>query len=185
MERGKIMDTQIEKLRNLNYFLGKRQVGHTTLMKKGVENYDREFGVIAHNKNSAESIIKEAKSEFGKSFSIQNLRSARKTAQGLSIPFVIDNSALSQLIDETILVMEDSLTYEEIKKLTAPIMEMCEIYQERSHKLEMLIIDYIKCSWWNFRAKVNLEKEILKAITEANQDSRLDEIFKKFEQKVK
>jgi hypothetical protein len=181
MERGKIMDALIEKLRNINYVLGQRQVGHTTLMKKGVENYDREFGVIAHNKNSAESIIKDAKSEFGKSFSIQNLGSAR----GLSMPFVIDNYALGQLIDETILVMEDSLTYEEIKKLTAPIMEMCEIYQERSHRLEILLMDHIKCNWWNFRAKVNLEKEILKAITEANQDSRLDEIFKKFEQKVK
>jgi hypothetical protein len=82
-------------------------------------------------------------------------------------------------------IMEDSLTYEEIRELTNPIMEMCEIYQRRSHKLEMLVIDYIKCSWWNFRAKVNLEKEILKAITEANQDSRLDGIFEKFGQKIK
>jgi predicted AAA+ superfamily ATPase len=181
MERDKIIDILINKLRNLNYVLGQRQVGHTTLMKKGVENYDREFGVIAHNKNSAESIIKDSKSKFGKSFSIRDLKSVR----GFKMPFIVDNYVLNQLIDQVILVMEDSLTYEEIKKLTAPIMEMAEIYQERTHRIESLIIDYMQCNWWKFSAKIKLEKEILKTMIEANEDSRLDEIFKRFEQKIK
>jgi AAA+ ATPase superfamily predicted ATPase len=180
MERGKIMDKTINKLKMILSAVGQRQVGHTTLIKKGIENYDRKFGVIAHNTQAAQEIIDTSGSKLGKAFSLHN-----PNFQGFSMPYVIDNGSLSVLLEEVISVMEDSLTYEEIRELTNPIMEMCEIYQERSHRLEILVMDYIKCSWWNFRAKVNLEKEILKAITEANQDSRLDEIFKKFGQKIK
>ena len=180
MGRSKIMDKTINKLKMLLPAVGQRQVGHTTLIKKGVENYDREFGVIAHNKKYAEEIIDISGSKLGKPFSISNLN-----AQGSSMPFVIDNGTLSVLLEEVISVMENSLTYEEIRKLTNPIMEMVEIYQARTHRIELLTLDRIKCKWWEFSKKARLDKEICETITESNKDSRLDEIFEKFGQKIK
>ena len=180
MERGKIMEKTINKLKMLLSAVGQRQVGHTTLIKKGIENYDREFGVIAHNKEYAKEIIDISGSKLGKPFSISNLN-----VQGYSIPFVIDNGTLSVLLEEVISVMEDSLTYEEIRKLTNPIMEMVEIYQTRTHKMERLALDRIKCGWWEFSEKARLDKEICETITESNKDSRLDAIFEKFGQKIK
>jgi hypothetical protein len=180
MERGKIMDKTINKLKMLLSAVGQRQVGHTTLIKKGIENYDREFGVIAHNTQAAQEIIDTSGSKLGKAFPISNLN-----VQGSSMPFAIDNGSLSILLEEVINVMEDSLTYEEIRKLTDPIMEMVEIFQERAHKLELLVLNRIKCNWWEFSKKARLDKEMLETITESNKDSRLDEIFEKFGQKIK
>jgi len=71
-------------------------------------------------------------------------------------------------------------TYEEIEKLIDPIVEMVKIYQERTHKIELLSLDLIKCSWWKFSKRSRLDKEIRETITESNKDSRLDEIFEKF-----
>lgn len=176
------MDKTIYKLKMLLSAVGQRQVGHTTLMKKGVENYDRQFGVIAHNMQAAKEIIDKSGSELGKAFSLSKLGS---NFHGFSMPYVIDNGALSILLEEVISVMEDSLTYEEIRKLTNPIMEMVEIYQERTHKLELLVLDRIKCNWWEFSKKARLDKVILETMTEANNDSRLDEIFNKFATRIK
>jgi hypothetical protein len=80
---------------------------------------------------------------------------------------------------------KNSLTYEEIRKLTNPIMEMVEIYQARTHRIELLTLDRIKCGWWEFSKKTRLDKEICETITESNKDSRLDGIFEKFGQKIK
>ena len=80
---------------------------------------------------------------------------------------------------------KNSLTYEKARKYTDPIMEMVEIYQARTHKIELLALDRIKCSWWDFPKKAMLDKEICETITESNKDSRLDEIFEKFGQKIK
>lgn len=174
------MDKTINKLKMLLTAVGRRQVGHTTLMKKGVENYDREFGVIAHNKKYAEEIIDTSGSKLGKPFSISNLN-----VQGFSMPFVIDNATLSVLLEEVISLMENSLTHDEIRKLTDPIMEMVEIYQARTHRIELLTLDRIKCGWWEVSKKTRLDKEICETITESNKDSRLDGIFEKFGQKIK
>jgi hypothetical protein len=182
MERGKIMDKTINKLKMLLSAVGQRQVGHTTLMKKGVENYDRKFGLIAHNMKAAQDILDTSGSKLGKAFSLSKLGN---NFHGLGMPYVIDNGALSILLEEVISVMEDSLTYEEIRKLTNPIMEMVEIFQERSHKLELLVLNRIKCNWWEFSKKTRLDKEILETMIESNKDSRLDEIFEKFGQKIK
>ena len=182
MGGSKIMDKTINKLKMLLSAVGQRQVGHTTLMKKGVENYDRKFGLIAHNMQSAQDILDTSGSKLGKAFSLSKLGS---NFHGFSMPYVIDNGALSILLEEVINVMEDSLTYEEIRKLTNPIMEMVEIYQERTHKLELLVLDRIKCNWWEFSKKARLDKVILETMTEANNDSRLDEIFNKFATKIK
>lgn len=182
MEGSKIMDKTIKKLKMLMSAVGQRQVGHTTLMKKGIENYDREFGVIAHDMKSAKAIINNSGSELGKAFSLSN---PDNNFFGFGMPFVIDNAALSFLLEEVINVMEDSLTYEEIRRLTNPLMEMVEIFQERTHKIELLVLDRIKCNWWEFSKKTRLDKVILETMTEANNDPRLDEIFNKFVAKTK
>lgn len=176
------MDKTINKLKMLLSAVGQRQVGHTTLIKKGVENYDRKFGLIAHNMQAAQEIIDTSGSKLGKAFSLSN---PSNNLQGSSMPFAIDNGSLSFLLEEVINVMEDSLTYEEIRKLTNPIMEMVEIFQERTHKLELLVLNRIKCNWWEFSKKARLDKEMLETITESNKDSRLDDIFEKFGQKIK
>lgn len=179
MGGSKIMDKSktIKKLKMLLTAVGQRQVGHTTLMKKGVENYDRKFGLIAHNMQAAQEIIDTSGSKLGKAFSLSSLSN---NLQGSNMPFVIDNGSLSFLLEEVINIMGNSLTYEEIRNLTDPIMEMVEIYQERTHKIELLILDRLRCNWWNFSLKASLEKEIYKVITESNNDHRLDLVFEKF-----
>lgn len=83
-----------EKLEILrNYYVATRQVGHTTLMKEGTDNYEREKLVLTYNKNhGAELGIKPQQV-----ISWYNLN-----INGYSAALAIDNGTMQIMLEETL-----------------------------------------------------------------------------------
>lgn len=166
------LDKEIHKLRQLLGVIGSRGVGHTTLMKKGVENYDRKFGVIGLNSDHANQLTEGRDLAVGAS-----IRSLPKF-EGMNIPVVVDNSAWYTIISEVITLLESSMLKEDIRPITNNLMVLVEVYQERSHKIESAIVDYFVCPFWAFRKKAEIQKQIVELIIESNNDRRLEYAFK-------
>lgn len=88
--------------------MSSRQAGHSTLIKKGTENYDRPFLVLAHT-------IEGGKDLGFKPTNIVSIHCLDRL-RGASRPLIIDNGAMTELLIDTIMRI-DTLK-EENKKLT-------------------------------------------------------------------
>jgi hypothetical protein len=183
----------IKKLKSLVMVLSHRQVGHTTLMRVGIQNYDRPFGVIGHNKDLANSLLIGSRDKLGKSFTISNLENSINSIISEGLPIAIDHAALVNEILDAVTLLEDAPSEEEVRSLVAKavlevrenqkdvlsaLMEMVEIYQDRTISTESLALDYVLCPWWKISKKWKIRKDLLKTITESNQSQRLYDIFK-------
>jgi AAA+ ATPase superfamily predicted ATPase len=166
------LQKEIHKLRQLLSVIGSRGVGHTTLIKKGVENYDRKFGVIGLNSDHASQLAEGRDLAVGAS-----MRSLSKF-EDMSIPVVVDNSAWYTIISEVITLLESSMLKEDIRPIADNLMTLVEVYQERSHKIESAIVDYFVCPFWRFSEKTKIRQEIVDLIVESNNDRRLEYAFK-------
>ena len=71
------------------YYLSSRQVGHTTLMKRGVSNYERKKLVLVHNMSYGRD-LGVPKNETITPNSLDRLR-------GCDVPLAIDNGTLSEI----------------------------------------------------------------------------------------
>lgn len=193
------MDTREKVLENLKFLLsvfGQRQVGHTTLLLNGTKNYDRSFGVISHKMDFSNEILNMSNNSLGKAFSINNL----SALAGHKIPVIMDNAAWSRILEEVITALENSIddevVTEMIKKeretvsksfstVISGLMEITEIYQERTHTTESLLMEYLLCRPWQFSKKSKLKDQILEQVTRANSDKRIPELFKSLSQFIK
>jgi hypothetical protein len=171
----------IDKIKDLIIAIGNRQVGNTTLMMKGTENYDRPYGVISHSVEYSEDLLSRNKSELGKGFSINNLDAIKET----QIPVLIDNAALVHFLESVVKDMENSITKEDAKKLMDPIMEMAEIYQDRSHQLEQSVLSYMLCPWWAPGRRREMKDEMLEKIKGFHGSKKLNKIFDNFRNNLK
>lgn len=171
----------IDKIKDLIIAIGNRQVGNTTLMMKGTENYDRPYGVISHSVEYAEDLLSRNKSELGKGFSINDLDAIKET----QIPVLIDNAALVHFLESVVKDMENSITKEDAKKLMDPIMEMAEIYQDRSHQLEQSVLSYMLCPWWAPGRRREMKDEMLEKIKGFHGSKKLNKIFDNFRNNLK
>ena len=171
----------IDKIKDLIIAIGNRQVGNTTLMIKGTENYDRPYGVISHSVEYAEDLLSRNKSGLGKGFSINDLDAIKET----QIPVLIDNAALKNFLESVVKDMENSITKEDAKKLMDPIMEMAEIYQDRSHQLEQSVLSYMLCPWWAPGRRREMKDEMLEKIRGFHGSKKLNKIFDNFRNNLK
>ena len=96
---------QLEGL--LHYYMATRTVGHTTLLKKGTDNYDKPFCVLTHNIDAARSLGFSPKNTVSL-LSLDRLR-------GSSRPMVIDNGAMIEILVDALMRIE--ALEEENKKL--------------------------------------------------------------------
>jgi len=166
----------IDQIKDLIVAIGNRQVGNTTLLMKGSENYDRPYGVISHSAEYAEDLMTGNKAGLGKGFTIDDLDSIKET----QIPVLIDNAALAHFLEKVVRDMEDSITKEDAKKLMNPIMEMAEIYQDRSHQLEQSVLSYMLCPWWAPGRRREMKDEMLEKIRGFHGSKKLNKIFDNF-----
>lgn len=96
---------QLEEL--LYYYMSTRAVGHTTLMKKGTDNYDKPYCILTHN-TEAGSVLGFDRRNIVTVNSLDRLR-------GSSRPLAIDNGAMIELLIDVIMRIES--LEEENKKL--------------------------------------------------------------------
>lgn len=167
------LDKEIHSLRQLLDVIGTRQVGHTTLMKKGTDNYDKEFGVVGLSTDQAKQLVGE-----NRDIVIPASLKSLGRFEGMKIPVAIDNSVWYTVISNVIGILENSMLKEDIRKITDNLMVLVEVYQERSHKIELAIVDYILCPFWHLPRKTKIKKEIVDLIYESNNDRRLEYAFK-------
>jgi hypothetical protein len=168
--------TTVEKIKDLIVAIGNRQAGNTTLLMKGTENYDRPYGVISHSAEYAEDLLSKNKTGLGKGFAINDLDAIKET----QIPVLIDNAALKNFLETVVRDMENSITKDDAKKLMDPIMEMAEIYQDRSHQLEQSVLSYMLCPWWAPGRRREMKNEMLEKIKGVHGSKKLNKIFDNF-----
>lgn len=96
-----------DKLKTLcNYYNFTRKVGHTTLLRKGTDNFEEDKLILAYNKHCHTHLNQPPDNVV----SLSNLNSLRDKRT----PLVIDNDALS-------MILADSLN--EIERLEAEIIK--------------------------------------------------------------
>jgi hypothetical protein len=185
----------IGRLKSLVTVLSHRQVGHTTLMRTGIVHYDRPFAVIAHDKDFGNSLLIGSGDKLGKAYTINNLGNSINDIISGGMPVAVDHTILAVEILDAIQLLEGSVSDEEVrtivdravletrenqKDVLDALMEMVEIYQERTISTESLALDYALCPWWKITKRFKIRKDLIKTITESNQNSRLYEIFSSF-----
>jgi hypothetical protein len=104
-----------------HYLLINRGVGHTTLIKKGIENYNKDKFILTKNLEQGD-MMGCRRSEIITLGSLLKLR-------GCSRPMVIDNEALVELLREVILEWDD--LYKEKMDLERMINHRGSINPER------------------------------------------------------
>ena len=167
------LDKEIHKLRNLLSVIGTRKVGHTTLMKRGADNYDKKFGIVGMSTDDAKLLV-------GDNMDLAIPASLKSLVRfdGMDIPVAIDNSVWYTVISDVISILEKSMLKEDIRPITENLMVLVEVYQERSHKIESAIVDYFVCPFWSLSKKTKIRQEIIDLIVESKNDRRLEYAFK-------
>jgi hypothetical protein len=164
----------LKNLKSLIRILSTRQVGHTTLMQKGTNSYDKPFAIISIDKTSATELTKG--SEFAEAVSIQNLDSLL----GKNLPIAIENYTLTTVLRDSLYTIEKLTEHNDLKQeIISELTTLVEQYQIRSHEIESLSLDMLTCPWWNFGKLIMLEKRMHKMILAYNQDPKLIKAFDK------
>ncbi len=163
-----------KKLVELILLLNDRQVGNTTLMRKGTDNYDRKFAIVAKTQDNAKDLTENKNALF---FSLGNLNDLNK---GYHLPIAIDHTALSALVSQAVDYILSSYSEEDLNERVDPVMKLAELYQERCHKIERLSTDYAFCPWWMFGKRIKLRNKIKEHIKfEDSEDSEISKLFRK------
>lgn len=107
-----------QKLESLkNYYEVTRAVGHTTLLKQGTLNYDREKLILVYKKEEYDEIFKCKLSELISWNNLNGLLGHKK-------PLAIDNSAMW-------LLLKESLEYiDELEEDRAKLIEIIKIIKK-------------------------------------------------------
>ena len=192
-------ERSLNRIRSLIMILGHRQVGHTTLLRDGVKNYDRPFAVIAHDTDFANHLLIGSKAGLGKAFSMNSLSNHINSIIGSQLPIAIDHATLVNELGLVLSLVEDSISNDDAEKMVKEavnkskefqsdvikaLMDMSEIYQERTINIEALAMDYALCPWWRFSKKSKIKIKILHMIRENNTDPRLPSIFESIRDQV-
>ena len=99
------IEKKLESL--LYYYMATRKVGHTTLLKKGTDNYEKPFCVLTHNTETAR-ILGFSPKDTVSLYSLDRLR-------GSSRPLAIDNGAMIEILSDAMFRIETQK--EQIKAL--------------------------------------------------------------------
>ena len=166
------MNNTIELLRIFRKLLGLREVGNTTLMKKGTENYDREFYVVSNSLDYSKEIV--GASKYGNVVTMNNV----EKLNGISSPVLIDHHLVAFVLANAIEKMDrNEEEMERMKKVIDKLMSIAEYYQDRSHKTEDLTIELLTCKWWQFSKKSRIKSELWSLILNNSKSPTIDELF--------
>ena len=82
-----------------NYLISNRYIGHTTALKKGIENYDQPFFVLSNTLKDASNITKTVDNKNAIPLSLKQLGGTA----GKNFPVLIDNYAIISEIENLLL----------------------------------------------------------------------------------
>ena len=195
----KTLDKTKNILNNLLLLWGTRQIGNTTLIKEGTNNYDLEFGLISHTKGFASEILSNSPGK-GKPYGIDNL----DVLKGLKIPIVVDHTVMVSILKDVLHHLDNSMPIDQVHKeiekestrrvnviadkyvsVIDKLTRLTEIYQERSHKVERLFLDLSILHWWQVSERKKLKKQIIDTIMQSNHNELIPELFQGLEDLVK
>ena len=81
----------------IDYFLSHRQIGHTTLLKKGADNYDKPFFIVCSDLKHVQTIKRELKNKNAK---LITLSTFEDKTRGTENPIAFDNFTLNTIFQE-------------------------------------------------------------------------------------
>jgi hypothetical protein len=160
-----------EKLTFLIDVFSRRQVGNTTLLKTGINNYDKPFNVVSHSLHYSKELIGDSK--FGNPLAFSKTGSAI----GSKNPVIIDHHLLGLIASESldeIQKLEDRV--EKSSDFMNRIMVMSERYQKRCHNIEDIALELWLCPWWNFGLKRKLVEKAKAHFKEVHNDDYWDHL---------
>ena len=168
----------VNKLKALIETISTRGVGHTLLMKKGTESYDKPFIQIGFTMSSMKASELD-KNPNSKLVTIDGIISGK--AKGLEGPVAIDNHVIRELMSDALLTIECmEASIDKKNQVMEELMNVVEYYQDRAHKIEKISLQLAYTPWWKIRRIITIEKQIHQAILEYNSDSNpVEESFQR------
>lgn len=131
-----------------SYITEVRGKGKTSLLKKGIDDYDKSFHLLTVNREMGKNLTKNKKCNIITLNSIDNLRGSDK-------PLIIDQEAIAQLSFDTAKYLKDQSV------LLDHIMSVSEQYQTAYHEYVRLTLEYMSTEWWQFKKRNNLKIQLL------------------------
>jgi hypothetical protein len=147
------MSNTVNKLRNIHlqlyaYINEVRGKGKTSLLKQGIDNYDKSFLLLTVNQSMAKDLTKNKKCKIVTLNSIERLIGSDK-------PIIIDQEAIAKLSFETAKVLRNQ------SEMLDHLMSLSEQYQTAYHEYVRITLEYLDTEWWQFRKRSRLTKELL------------------------
>jgi hypothetical protein len=183
--------------------LSPRGVGHTRLMTEGIMNYEGRYAIVGKTHSEARELLNSIGADQNNSV-IYSLNSSKKSfgTATLKLPVAIDNWVLKDLLQSVLIQLTRSTDDKEVNDIIAErianvkpvekivvkydesilsdVMCIAEIYQERTHVIESLLLEYLRCNWWQITKKLDLKSQILEQSIKNYSDEKLDSILKKY-----
>lgn len=172
----------LNTLKALITVLSNRQVGHTNLMQKGTDNYDRPFLLIGYTMRQVKELAKNSK--FAKPTSISSIESSSK---GDRLPVAIDHYVILEVLEASHQTIESLLKGHDVRNRAIELLlRVSELYQARAHEVESIGLDLLTCKWYDLPKIISTERRLHKAIMAFNTDTaELDSALKELSTLIK
>lgn len=113
------------------YYAQSRGVGHTELLKKGIENYDKKFFLVAGSYQQGKELKNQIKNPHAILITLDDIGSYK--LKGLRYPVAIDNFAMINLLEQSNCVIENLYIKQgkllgEIEDLNVALWELRDKY---------------------------------------------------------
>lgn len=167
------------KLKAILSVISTRAVGHTSLLKKGIDSYDKPFIMLGLSVSNVKESHPDL-SDQAKIVSIDALVDGKYRGSE-EMPVAIDNYVLKEILEEVSFAvdcMQDSLTRKD--QVMNELMNVVEHYQDRAHTIEKISLELTMCPWWKFGQLIEIEKRLHAAVLSYNEGKNvIDESFNK------
>jgi len=167
-----VIQTQRERLDLLISCLSKRNMAQTVLKRRGTDNYEFKYILLAEEIRIANSIVGHSDNP-----GIPATMSDLKEKMGdKAIPISLDHEFLLNEFIRINSILKESTQLKNAISLAESLQDLIELYQNRSHQIENKVRDYLICPWWMPLTKRKLKLEIIDLMKPDK--GNYDELFK-------
>lgn len=145
-----------ERLDLLIKCLSKRNMAQTILKRRGTDNYEFKYVLLAEDLRIANSIVGHSDNP-GIPATMEDLE---KKMGERAIPISIDHEFLLNELVRINSILKDSTQIKNAISLAESLQDLIELYQNRSHKIETAISEFLICPWWMASTRRKLRKEL-------------------------
>ena len=165
-----------DNLENVLMSIKTRMTGKTSLIKKGIDNYDKPFWVYVRTIKEGRQLTTNPNAQFITPSTTEKLRGSR-------LPIIVEQEGMLDLFKEN----EELTKYlkylaDSRYRVCHELFDLVDLYQERAHKLESLLLDGLHIKWYEFKKR---REHKLKCIKMVEADFNYQEKFDKIKQLLK